>query len=55
MIDYKSAGVDIDAGNEVVDRIKGPVKQTFSPQVLADLGGFASLYDLKAIFAEYVD
>jgi len=53
MIDYKSAGVDIDAGNEVVDRIKGPVKQTFSPQVLADLGGFASLYDLKAIFAEY--
>lgn len=53
MIDYKSAGVNIDAGNEVVDRIKGPVKQTFDKQVLTDLGGFAALYDLKQIIAEY--
>lgn len=55
MIDYKSAGVNIDAGNEVVDRIKNPVKKTFDSQVLTDLGGFAALYDLKAIFAEYAE
>ena len=55
MIDYKSAGVNIDAGNEVVERIKGPVKKTFAPEVLADLGGFASLYDLKTIFSEYAE
>lgn len=53
MIDYKSAGVNIDAGNEVVNRIKGPVKKTFDRQVLTDLGGFAALYDLKTIIAEY--
>src|SRR3990167_454 len=53
MIDYKSAGVDIAAGNEVVHRIKAPVKKTFDPQVLTELGGFAALYDLKAIITEY--
>ena len=47
MINYKSAGVNIDAGNEVVRRIKGPVKKTFDAHVLTDLGGFAALYDLK--------
>ena len=55
MIDYKSAGVDIDAGNEVVSRIKGPVKKTFNSEVLTDLGGFAALYDLKAIINEYAE
>src|SRR3990167_7224020 len=53
MIDYKSAGVDITAGNEVVNRIKTPVKKTFDASVLTELGGFAALYDLKAIIAEY--
>lgn len=53
MIDYKAAGVNIDAGNEVVDRIKGLVKQTFSPAVLSDLGGFAALYDLKTLYEQY--
>lgn len=53
MIDYKAAGVNIDAGNEVVDRIKGFVKKTYHPAVLSDLGGFAALYDLKALYDEY--
>jgi len=53
MIDYKSAGVSIDAGNEVVNRIKSPVKKTFDSEVLTDLGGFAALYDLKKIIHDY--
>jgi len=48
-IDYKSAGVDIDAGNEAVDRIKDGVKSTFTSNVLTGLGSFGSLYDLKPI------
>ncbi len=41
---YKDAGVDIDAGNEAVKRMKGWARQTFSPAVLADLGGFGGLF-----------
>jgi len=41
---YKDTGVDIDAGNEAVKRMKGWVRQTFSPAVLADLGGFGGLF-----------
>ena len=52
-IDYKSAGVDIDAGNEAVDRIKGGVKSTFTSNVLTGLGSFGSLYDLKPILEKY--
>src|SRR5690349_5452123 len=52
-IDYKSAGVDIAAGNEAVQRIKKGVESTFSSAVLTDLGGFGSLYDLKTIINEY--
>ena len=43
---YKDAGVDIDAGNELVDRIKPLVKRTFRPEVLTDLGGFGGLFAL---------
>jgi len=43
---YKDAGVDIDAGNEAVRQMKGWVRQTFSPAVLADLGGFGGLFRL---------
>ncbi|MDQ8040038.1 MAG: phosphoribosylformylglycinamidine cyclo-ligase [Rickettsiella sp.] len=53
MIDYKSAGVNIDAGNEVVRRIKKPIKKTFDAQVLTDLGGFSALYDLQALYKDY--
>ena len=52
-IDYKSAGVDIDAGSETVDRIKDNVKSTFTPHVLTSLGSFGSLYDLKSVLKEY--
>jgi phosphoribosylformylglycinamidine cyclo-ligase len=52
-IDYKSAGVDIDAGSEAVDRIKDIVKSTFTPHVLTGLGSFGSLYDLKPVLKEY--
>ena len=52
-IDYKSAGVDIDAGSETVNRIKDNVKSTFTPHVLTGLGSFGSLYDLKPVLKEY--
>ena len=52
-IDYKSAGVDIDAGNEALDRIKDGVKSTFTSNVLTGLGSFGSLYDLKPILENY--
>lgn len=45
---YKDAGVDIDAGNEAVRRMKGWVRQTFSSSVLADLGGFGGLFRFDA-------
>ena len=51
--DYKSAGVDIDAGNEAVDRIKDGVKSTFTSNVLTGIGSFGSLYDLKPILENY--
>ena len=43
---YKDAGVDIDAGNELVERIKPLVKRTHRPEVLAGLGGFGGLFAL---------
>ncbi len=45
---YRQAGVDIDAGNELVDKIKPLAKSTFRPGVASDLGGFGGLFDLKA-------
>ncbi len=50
---YADAGVDIDAGNALVDRIKPAAKRTTRPGVMAGLGGFGALFDLKA--AGYVD
>tara|TARA_B110000003_G_C16645236_1_gene531755 strand:+ start:976 stop:2013 length:1038 start_codon:yes stop_codon:yes gene_type:complete len=52
-VDYKSAGVDIDAGNRVVEQIKDSVKSTFSKNVLTGLGSFGSLYDLKPLLKKY--
>ena len=48
MTTYREAGVDIDAGDEFVDRIKPLVRSTFRPEVLADLGGFGGLFRLQA-------
>ncbi|HTT97946.1 MAG TPA: phosphoribosylformylglycinamidine cyclo-ligase [Rhizomicrobium sp.] len=45
---YKDAGVDIDAGEELVSRIGPAAKATRRPGADADLGGFGGLFDLKA-------
>jgi len=45
---YAEAGVDIDAGNALVERIKPLAKATNRPGVMAGLGGFGGLFDLKA-------
>ena len=44
---YRSAGVDIDAGNEFVRLIKPLVKATSRPEVMADIGGFGGLFSLS--------
>src|SRR5919201_1666860 len=47
-MDYKQSGVDIDAGNEVVRRIRGLARGTATPGVLSDLGSFGGLFHLGA-------
>lgn len=49
---YRQAGVDIDAGNEAVRRIRHHVKRTWRPEVVGDLGGFAGLFSLPQGFRE---
>jgi len=44
---YADAGVDIDAGNALVERIKPAAKRTVRPGVMSGLGGFGALFDLK--------
>ncbi len=53
-LSYKDAGVDIDAGNELVDRIKGVVKKTRRPEVMGGLGGFGALCSLPTKYREPV-
>jgi phosphoribosylformylglycinamidine cyclo-ligase len=45
-LSYRDAGVDIDAGNELVERIKPAVQKTMRPEVLTGLGGFGALFSL---------
>jgi phosphoribosylformylglycinamidine cyclo-ligase len=45
-LSYRDAGVDIDAGNELVERIKPAVARTMRPEVLNGLGGFGALFQL---------
>lgn len=49
-IDYKSAGVDVEAGYESVRLIRGSVERTYEnrPEVLGSIGGFSGLYDISA-------
>ncbi|MBS0365609.1 MAG: phosphoribosylformylglycinamidine cyclo-ligase [Proteobacteria bacterium] len=47
-ITYRDAGVDIDAGDELVERIKPLVQRTQRPEVLAGIGGFGALVELPA-------
>lgn len=53
-LSYKDAGVDIEAGNELVSRIKHVAKRTKRPEVLAGLGGFGSLFSLPTGYKEPV-
>ncbi len=53
-LSYKDAGVDIDAGNALVDRIKHVAKRTRRPEVMAGLGGFGALCELPAGYKEPV-
>jgi phosphoribosylformylglycinamidine cyclo-ligase len=45
-LSYKDAGVDIDAGNALIERIKGVAKRTRRPEVMAGLGGFGALCEI---------
>jgi phosphoribosylformylglycinamidine cyclo-ligase len=45
-LSYRDAGVDIDAGNELVERIKPAVAKTLRPEVLTGLGGFGALFQM---------
>jgi phosphoribosylformylglycinamidine cyclo-ligase len=53
-LSYKDAGVDIDAGNALVDRIKHVAKKTRRPEVMAGLGGFAALCEIPKGYKEPV-
>src|SRR5215212_4730812 len=47
-MDYKASGVDIDAGNETVRRIRSLARTTFTSGVLSDIGSFGGLFELDA-------
>lgn len=51
-ITYKDAGVDIDAGNALVERIKGVAKRTSRPEVMGNLGGFGALCQIPKGYKE---
>lgn len=51
-LSYKDAGVDIDAGNELVNRIKSVVKATKRPEVIGGLGGFGALCAIPQKYKE---
>ncbi|WP_371185983.1 phosphoribosylformylglycinamidine cyclo-ligase [Thalassotalea maritima] len=53
-LSYKDAGVDIDAGNALVENIKGAVKKTNRPEVMGGLGGFGAVCQIPAGYKEPV-
>ncbi|MCG6218490.1 phosphoribosylformylglycinamidine cyclo-ligase [Vibrio furnissii] len=53
-LSYKDAGVDIDAGNALVERIKGAVKRTRRPEVMGGIGGFGALCELPTKYKQPV-
>lgn len=53
-IDYRQSGVDIDAGNEVVRRIKSLARGTYTPNVLSGIGAFGGLFRVDPSLAEPV-
>ncbi|NOX60503.1 MAG: phosphoribosylformylglycinamidine cyclo-ligase [Chloroflexi bacterium] len=50
-LDYRSAGVDLDAGERAVDLIREAVRSTYGAEVLAGIGAFGGLYDAQALRA----
>ena len=48
-MDYKKAGVDIEAGYQAVELMKEHVKGTMRPEVLGGLGGFSGAFSMSAI------
>jgi phosphoribosylformylglycinamidine cyclo-ligase len=53
-LSYRDAGVDIDAGDALVDRIKPFAKRTMRPEVLGGIGGFGALFQLSGKYKEPV-
>ncbi len=53
-LSYKDAGVDIDAGNQLVTNIKSVVKKTHRPEVMGSIGGFGALCELPANYKQPV-
>ncbi|MDP2752428.1 MAG: phosphoribosylformylglycinamidine cyclo-ligase [Rhodocyclaceae bacterium] len=51
---YRDAGVDIDAGDALVERIKPAARRTMRPEVLAGIGGFGALFELSKKYKEPV-
>ena len=51
---YRDAGVDIDAGDELVERIKPYARRTMRPGVLAGIGGFGALFEIPRTYREPV-
>lgn len=53
-LSYKDAGVDIDAGNALVERIKGATKRTKRPEVMGSIGGFGALCEIPTKYKQPV-
>jgi len=53
-LSYKDAGVDIEAGNQLVERIKSVAKATKRPEVTSNLGGFGAMFELPTGFKQPV-
>ncbi|PHS19942.1 MAG: phosphoribosylformylglycinamidine cyclo-ligase [Kangiella sp.] len=53
-LSYKDAGVDIEAGNQLVERIKSVAKSTKRPEVTSNIGGFGAMFALPTGFKEPV-
>lgn len=53
-MDYREAGVDVEAGRAFVDRISTMVKRTYRPEVLGGIGGFSGLFQLPSGYQEPV-
>ena len=53
-LSYRDAGVDIDAGNQLVEKIRGSVASTKRPGVMGSIGGFGGLFEVPAGYRQPV-